>query len=172
MKVLELKGYNSYKALMVFHTLMLGLKMLPEYLGETYESFFTRISSLSLDEQQTFIRQAALFVKLDPDEIESLICFTCDKNGIPYGPANLKNLTPDQIHDIIVAVCMEVVQIKINFVSEVEKKKYTISQSTSERPLSSGLTRHSPRSLISLFMRPFRCLMRFLKSLLSSTALG
>lgn len=122
MKVLELKGFKSLKALNVFHSLMLGLKMLPAYQSESYEDFFARIELMSSDDQEKMIREAALFVKLDKDEVESLICFVTDANGVPYQESNLGNLGPDEIYECIVAVCKKISQIKINLVSGDEKK--------------------------------------------------
>jgi hypothetical protein len=122
MKVLELKGYKSLKALNVFHALMLGLKMLPAYIGESYEDFFARVQAMTPEDQEKIIREAALFVNVEPDELGALVSFVADKNGIPYGPENIKNLGPADLHEIIVAVCVEISKIKINFVSESEKK--------------------------------------------------
>jgi hypothetical protein len=130
MRVLELKGYKSLKALNAFHTLMLGLKMLPAYCGESYEDFFAKIETLPEASQEKLIREAALFVELQKDEVESLICFCTDANGVPYTAENLKSLGPDELHECIVQVCLAISKIKINFVSESEKKNLKISQST------------------------------------------
>lgn len=122
MKVLELRGYKSLRALNVFHTLMLGLKMLPAYLGETYEEFFDRISKMDASAQEKMIREAALFVELQKEEVEAIISFCSDANGVPYSAENLKNLGPKDLHEIIVAVCMQIAKIKVDLVSEGEKK--------------------------------------------------
>lgn len=122
MKVLELKGYKSYRAMSAFSTLMLGLKMLPAYMGEAYEDFFQRIQAMPEIDQRKMITEAAAFVVLDKEEIDSLVCFCADKNGVPYGPENVKSLGPDEIIHIIVAVGCEIVKIKIDFLSEAEKK--------------------------------------------------
>lgn len=122
MKVGELKGFNSYRAMGVFHKLMLGLKMLPAYMGETYEDFFARVEDMPEADQEKMIREAALFVDLDQEEIGSLLVFCKDPNGVPYSAENIKSLGPDTIFEIIVAVCKEIAKIKINFVSEAEKK--------------------------------------------------
>jgi hypothetical protein len=122
MKVLELKGFKSLKALNAFHTLMLGLKMLPSYMHESYEDFFARVSEMAPEDQERLIREAVLFVELQREEVESLICFVADKNGVPYTAENMKSLKPDELIEIIVSVCREISKIKVNFVSEVEKK--------------------------------------------------
>lgn len=122
MKVIELKGYKSLKALNVFHALMLGLKMLPSYIGESYEEFFARVQEMPAADQEKMIREAALFVKLDEDDVRSLICFTVDPNGVPYSEENIRNLGPDQLHEAIVSVCVAISKIRINFVTESEKK--------------------------------------------------
>jgi hypothetical protein len=123
MKVLELKGYKSLRALNAFHALMLGMKMLPAHISESYEAFYKRFGGLSDNEKETMIREAALFVELSQDEIEALASFCADANGIPFNKNNISNLKPDQMIDIIVSVCMEIGKIKIDMVSEDEKKK-------------------------------------------------
>ncbi len=127
MKVLELKGYKSLRALNAFNALMLGLKMLPAYMGEGYETFLNSINLMPPDDQKKMIREAALFVELQKEEVEAIICFAADKNGVPFGPENLKSLKPNELIDIIVLVCFEIAQIKIDFISETEKKNLEIS---------------------------------------------
>lgn len=129
-KVAPLKGYKSLKALQAFHTLMLGLKMLPMYMDTSYEDFYAAVEKRPLDEQEKLIKEAALFVHLEEDEIKSMMTFAADKNGVPYSSENLKNLSPDEVINIIVAVCLEISKIKIDFVSDSEKKKSIISAST------------------------------------------
>ena len=127
-KVLELKGYKSLRALNAFSALMLGLKMIPEYMGETYEAFLNRVSGMPEADQLKMIRQAALFVELQKEEVEALVGFCCDKNGVPYEAANMKTLSPDELIEIIVAVCGEIAKMKIDFVTPNEKKKSETSQ--------------------------------------------
>jgi hypothetical protein len=134
-KLLELKGYKSLKALNAFHALMLGLKMLPMYLGEDYDLFLSRIEAMGPQDQEKMIREAVLFVELQKDEVEALICFACDPNGVPYTSENLKSLSPDQLVEVIVAVCLEISKIKINFVTDGEKKNLKTFQSTSDATL-------------------------------------
>ena len=122
MKVLELRGHKSLRALNVFHTLMLGLKMLPAYMGESYEEFLSRIDQMDSASQEKMIREAALFVELQKDEVEACLSFCADANGVPYSKENVQNLGPKEIHEMIVAVCMQIAKIKIDLVSESEKK--------------------------------------------------
>lgn len=122
MKVLELRGFKSLRALNAFNTLMLGLKMLPSYMGESYEEFFGRISEMAPPDQEKIIREAALFVELQKEEVEALITFCADPNGVPYSAENLKNLGPKDLHEMIVAVCKEIAKIRIDLVGESEKK--------------------------------------------------
>ncbi len=122
-KVLPLKGYKSLKALNAFHTLLLGLKMLPAYIGVDYQEFYAAFKTKTEGQKETALREAAAFVQLSPDEVEAIISFATDKNGIKYSDVNASNLDPGEIFEIIVAVCMEIGRIKIELVSEEEKKK-------------------------------------------------
>jgi hypothetical protein len=121
-KVSDLRGYKSLKALNAFHALMLGLKMLPAYCAEQYEEFFARVSDMPAADQEKLIREAAIFVQLQPDEVEALIGFCKDPNGVSYRAENINSLGPKEFVDCIVAVCMEIAKIKVNLVSETEKK--------------------------------------------------
>lgn len=122
MKVLELRGYKSLRALNAFNTLMLGLKMLPSYMLERYEDFYLRIESMNEEDQEKHIREAVMLVELQKEEVEAIICFCADPNGVPYSEENLKSLGPDKIVECIVAVCCQIAKIKISFISSAEKK--------------------------------------------------
>lgn len=123
MRVLELKGYNSYLAFCAYHKILLGLKMLPAYMGETYEEFYARVELMSEEDQEKMIREGVIFVPLAKDEIEPLVSFCADKNGIPYRSENINNLGPADFYEITVSVCVAISKIKINFVTKSEKKK-------------------------------------------------
>jgi hypothetical protein len=128
MKVTEIKGFKSLKAMNAFHSLMLGLKMMPSYMSESYESFFAKIDAMPPEDQEKMIREAVLFVELQKDEVEAMASFCVDANGVSYSAQNMNNLSPTDLIEIIVAVCKEISKIKINFVSEAEKKKLKTSQ--------------------------------------------
>lgn len=121
-KVLPLRGFKSLKALNAFHALLLGLKMLPAYQGEQYETFFERVDAMPDSDKQKIIREAAFFVDLQPEELEAMVSFCEDANGVPYSRENIKSLGPAQLIEIIVAVSMELSRMKITLVSETEKK--------------------------------------------------
>lgn len=128
MKILPLKGYKSLKALNAFHTLLLGLKMLPMHFAEPYDEFYANFADKTDAEKEKFLREAVIFVPLQPEEVEALVAFATDKNEIPYSAVNLKNLGPDELVECIVSVCMEIGRIKIELVSESEKKKSLSSE--------------------------------------------
>lgn len=127
-KVLELRGYKSLRAYNAFSTLMLGLKMLPAYMNEPYEAFLERIEAMPPEDQEKMVREAVKFVELSKDEVEALISFCCDPHGIPYSKVNLDNLKPHEFMDLIVAVCMEIAKLSLDFVTADEKKKLKIGQ--------------------------------------------
>lgn len=123
MKILELKGLKSLRALNAFSSLLLGVKMLPVYSTLSYEDFLNAVQLMPEDDQRNVLKKAAEFVELAKDEIEALASFACDPNGVPYQSSNLKSLGPDELVKIIVEVCLEIAKIKIDLVSESEKKK-------------------------------------------------
>ncbi len=129
-KLLPLQGYKSLRVLNAFHSLLLGLKMLPAYMSEDYQTFFASFSKKSDQEKERNLREAAAFVQLSPDEVAAMVSFATDANGIAYTEINQGNLKPDELFEIIVAVCMEIGRIKIDLVSEDEKKKSLTTPST------------------------------------------
>lgn len=128
--VLPLVGFKSLRALNGFHALLLGLKMLPLYLDQDYATFYESFKDKSDSEKEGALRQAASFVELGREEVSALISFATDPNGIPYSDANSKTLKADELFEIIVAVCMEIGRIKIDLVTEEEKKKSPITRLT------------------------------------------
>lgn len=121
-KVTELIGFKGWKAFNVFHRLMLGVKMLPLYAAESYEEFFARVEAMSDHDKEVIIREAAIFVPLEEDEIIDVISCCQDSNGVPLGKAQLKSMKHNEIFECLVAVAIEISKIKVNFVTDNEKK--------------------------------------------------
>lgn len=122
MKALPLFGLKSYFALQSYGKIILGLKMLPMYMKYEYVDFLKMVEAMNEKDQETVIRQGAFLVELLPDEIMNLSRLCADSNGVPYDETNMKKLSADQIHEIIVTVCMECIKIKPKLLSEDEKK--------------------------------------------------
>jgi hypothetical protein len=137
LKLLQLKGYKSLRALNGFHALLLGIKMLPAYIGDSYESFYESFKDKTDAEKETLLREAVVFVQLGQDEVEAIISFACDPNGVPYSAVHLKSLSMEELHRIIVLVCMEIGRIKIDLISDEEKKNSQNFQSISGPSFSS-----------------------------------
>lgn len=122
-KVLPLKEYKSYKALCAFQRLIFGLKMIPGFMQYSFEELCDIIDKMSDEDKLKTITQAAKMVTLDEDEVNALLCFCTDKNGIPYTAENKKNLSPADIVEIIVTVSMHLIQhVHVDLVNESEKK--------------------------------------------------
>ncbi len=132
MRVLPLVGFKALKALNAFHTLLLGLKMLPSYVDVSYEKFYEGFDEMSDTEKENAVRQAVLHVPLTEEEFQALAGFATDSNGLAISQLNLANFSPDQIYEMLVAVCLEIGKIKIEILTKSEKKKSPDSPSTSE----------------------------------------
>lgn len=121
-KVGDIQGPKSIRALNAYSALLLGIKMLPAYMAEHYETFLARVHEMPKEDQYKIFKEAALFVNLDDEDIRAIILFCRDKNGVPFSAENIKNLKPDVMIEMIVAVCMEIAGFKIDLVSANEKK--------------------------------------------------
>jgi len=129
-KVLPLVGSKALKAFGAFNTLLLGLKMTPMNMSEDYVAFFESFKTMDDGQKETELRKAVAMVPLTPEEVETLVCFTTDQNGVPFSEVNVKNLALEELFDCIVAVCVEIGRIKVDLVSEDEKKKFQTSPLT------------------------------------------
>lgn len=132
MKILELKGMKSLRVLNVFSTLCVGMTMLPRFLTNqaSAQDLMDAIEAMEPEDQENVMRELVEVVPLEPDEVEAVISFCTDPNGVPYSKANIKNLNPVEIVDCIVAVCMKVVEMKIHTVTDPQKKNSETSQLT------------------------------------------
>lgn len=131
-KVLPLKDVKSLRALNAFQALIMGMKMIPGNAHLSFEELSTVVEAMEPKDQINFFTQAAKMVELSPEEVKAITCFCTDKNGIPYTAENVKNLKPNELVEVIVTVCMEILQnIHIDIITESEKKKSSPSQLTS-----------------------------------------
>lgn len=121
-KVLPLKGIDTYWALQSYIKLLFGLKMLPMYMGKTLEEFFDGIEKMPVEDRQKIVRQAVLMVTLDRDELNSLIKFAADKNGVRFSHENTAHLQPSEIMEIVHAVTQAIAALEPSFLSPSEKK--------------------------------------------------
>lgn len=134
-KVSPLHGIKSLRCLNAFSALLLGIKMLPAYGHMTFEDFFAMIEVMEKEDQIKVLTSGARIVALDPEEIKAMVCFCSDKNGIPYREENIKTLKPNELVEVIVTVCMEVIQnIHVDLVTKEEKKNSNPSLLTSAVP--------------------------------------
>jgi hypothetical protein len=122
LKVLPLVGLKSLRAFNVYHTLLLGYKMLPAKIGMTYEDFLTEFYEIDQKEKEKVLRQAIAFVPIEQEELDALTCFCCDTNDIPLTKINTKGMTPKELIDVVVAVCLELSKIKLYSINEDVKK--------------------------------------------------
>ena len=121
-KVLPLKGPETYWALQSYIKLLFGLKMLPMYAGLDMEEFFDAIERMPVDDRKKIVRQAVLMVTLERDELYSLIRFASDKNGVPFSRENTSGMSPKEFMDIVHAVTQALAELEPNFLSSTEKK--------------------------------------------------
>lgn len=122
MIVRELRGYKSLRALNAYSALILGMKMLPAYMGQSYEEFLAMVEAMPEKDQRRLFKEGASFVELSKEELEAIGAFVEDVNGVPYSAENIKNLKPTELVNMIVEVAMAMVAIKVDFVSNAEKK--------------------------------------------------
>ncbi len=109
-----IKGLYAFKAL---QTLLLSYFLLPEFKepNEKYDDFLKRFSEMDDSQRKEVLQKSLYFAGIEPAEIEALICFATDNNGVPYCRNNINNLSIEQLFSIIIDVCLEVARIKVFF---------------------------------------------------------
>lgn len=80
------------------------------------------MSEMPDEDKKKLITEAALLVNLEKEEVEAMVCFCKDKNGVPYSAENMKSLSPAELVEVIVSVAFEITKFKIDFVTGSEKK--------------------------------------------------
>lgn len=134
-KVAPLVGIRALRCLNAFSALLLGMKMLPAYGHMSFEDFFEMIEVMEREDQIKIFENGAKIVALDPEEVKAMVCFCSDKNGIPYREENIKTLKPNELVEVIVTVCMEMIHnIHVDLVTKDEKKNSNPSLLTSDVP--------------------------------------
>lgn len=125
MKVNPIKGYNCYRAYQVYRDILLAsyifwnankvyLSEKPEE-KETYKDFLKRFENSSEEEKREIIKLGADTFNLSFEEVSFLIGQVEDANGVPYSKANMNNLKPQEIIEIIIEVCLEISKVTVFF---------------------------------------------------------
>lgn len=121
-KTKELEGYESFLALQVWYKVMIGYKMFAPNAHFELEKFFEHLGDMDDAEKEKCVREALLITPLSKEDIELVSVFCSDANGVSFKQENMRKLSPSQVHDILAKVFMEITKIKINLLSEDEKK--------------------------------------------------
>ncbi len=131
MKVLPIKGLNGLNALKGLSALLLGYFILAlpgKQDCDDFETYFESFKTKTEADKEKILRAALLFVRIEALEVEAMMSFVQDKNGIAYSAVSIKNMPLLEMIEIIVAVCLEIGKIKVTILSEDEKKKFPSSQ--------------------------------------------
>jgi hypothetical protein len=115
MKIKELKGLKSAKALNVYVKLVIGLAMTHWNVEKTIEDFLKTFEDFELEKRKVLLKYACMIVQLEEDEIEALTRFAVDDNNVAYERPALAFLKPSEIVNIMVGVALEISEIKVFF---------------------------------------------------------
>lgn len=113
----EIKGIKGAAAFHTAQVLLLSYYMIPTFREgkETYLEFLDRFSKMDDEEKQKVFKIGATFADLKPNEVEAVLCFAKDKNGVPYGKCNIGTLGINEFYELISEICLAVVNIKLFF---------------------------------------------------------
>ena len=67
------------------------------------------------EEKKDIIKLGADTFNLSLEEVCFLVGLVEDANGVPYSKANINNLQPQEIINIIIAVCLEISKVTVFF---------------------------------------------------------
>jgi len=121
-KILPLVNLKSVQAFCAYNNVLFGLHCSPSNMGKTDEQFFDWFDGLTEEEKEKQLRFGLSLAKISTEEMLDLCYFASDENGIQYTEINLKKLNPKEIIEIMLAVCIAMTKIKVNSVSDEQKK--------------------------------------------------
>lgn len=110
-KVKELRGLESVWALNAYHTLVRGLALEQACLGQEVDTTLAKFEALDDAGKERELRRAFALVNLGADDMQNLLLFALDANGIPYAKRKLSALGPVELVEAMLAVCMEIAKI-------------------------------------------------------------
>jgi len=113
----DFRGINGARAYHAALTLIRSLWHIP---FATEHADFYEMSNwfdmLPDDEKRKYLRLAVNDgAMLEEREIEALLLFAKDVNGVPIGKETIKNLNPFEIHDAILDVACEIFKVRLFF---------------------------------------------------------
>ena len=125
MKIRPITGYNCYRAYQVYRDILLASYIFwnankvylsdKEAKPESYKDFLMRFEKSTDEEKKDIIKLGADTFNLSLEEVCFLVGLVEDANGVPYSKANINNLKPQEIIDIIIAVCLEISKVTVFF---------------------------------------------------------
>lgn len=121
-KTKELRGLQSVWALNAYSTLVYGLATEQACLGQDYETSTAKFEALPLADKEKQLRHALQIVNLSKDDMQNLLAFALDVNGIPYSQKNVDKLPPMELVEAMLAVCLELAQLRPQICPEDAKK--------------------------------------------------
>lgn len=122
MKIKELKGYPSIRAYAVYQRILLGLLSIPAVLGIAPQDFIDGFEDKPRDERRILLIKACAVMDLSDDEIDSLLYFAVDNNGVALSRINTAALGPKELTEVIVEVCLMASDAKVHSLTKDQKK--------------------------------------------------
>lgn len=114
-KIKELKGLKSVRALTVYTKLVLALGLTPYNKEGSITEFAKKFEEYPAEEKKVLLKAACASVWLEDDEIEAVTSFALDENNIAYESESLFEMKPSEIVKIMSEVCFKISETKIFF---------------------------------------------------------
>lgn len=110
-RVKELRGYESVWALNAYYLLVFGLGSEQAVLGQDYDTTAANFEALPEHKKETQLRHALQIVNLSAADMQNLLFFALDANGIPYAQKKPEQLGPEELVEAMLAVCLAISRI-------------------------------------------------------------
>jgi hypothetical protein len=121
-KVLPLTGIGGVRAFNVFHSVILGMSLIPVNIEKGYRLFLDELDQKDDTEKRKFFIDGLRFVPLEESDIEAVIRFVTDENGVPLSKSNTRLMSSSEIIEAMTDVFLEISRINVSIVTEGEKK--------------------------------------------------
>lgn len=113
----EFRGIAGARAYHSALALVRSLWYIPKDVDHaTFKEMSDWFDMLDYDNKRKYLKLAVEDgAMLEDKEIEALLKFARDENGVPICKENIENLTPFEIHELILEVSWEILKAKVFF---------------------------------------------------------
>ena len=125
----DIRGYESLVTLNAFGRLVLFVcNAEPTLAHLDLSMLYEELGQMTDVEKEELIRKAVFLHQLERDEFHCILKFINDENGIAVSERMARTMTPNDLHELICQVFIELSNFRVSLIVDDEKKNCPTSQ--------------------------------------------